>query len=100
MSPDYRKYFLDKKIKDQELAAKILSIVKHNTQQINDTSNPLRYIMHVDPHFRQNLDEYQQKIVKNMQFIDPKQPRLVYDFDDISTTDSSSEYGLLDRRIK
>jgi len=37
MSPEYRKYFLDKKSKDKQLADNIINMIHQNISQMNNT---------------------------------------------------------------
>jgi len=61
-------------------------------------------MLHIDPHFQQRVDEYQQKIVKNLKHSTSSSSFLhdPYDCDDLlsTTTETKSEYGLLDRRLR
>lgn len=62
MSPDYRRNFLEKKLKDQYLEERILNIIRNNPlstispgQQVSSPYNPINHIIQTDSEFQQRI---------------------------------------------
>jgi hypothetical protein len=71
-------------VRGNELTNKLLSVINLTTHPVADSSpsnNPIKYMIHTDPYFRQRIEEYQQMVVRNEKIHDPNEPRLVYDLD-------------------
>ncbi len=58
MSPDYRRYFMEKKLKDRQLADRIVDIVRLNKYPATNSLSckPIQYVVDADPYFRQRIE--------------------------------------------